>query len=209
MDKPVYFFTLLRHGESVGNVEDRFQGQVDFPLTERGIRQAQALAERWLREGRVFDRCISSPLQRARQTAEIICAALNVPLEFDDDWMELNNGLIGGMRSEEARQAFPPPAVHTPYMRYGQVGESPLEVYLRAGRNLQKLLDAPPQRTLIVAHAGILNMFLFTVFGLPLQANYQGVRFKFGNTGFLDMTYEPERHAWRIHKFDNPGEQLP
>ncbi|MDW8226646.1 MAG: histidine phosphatase family protein [Anaerolineales bacterium] len=204
----MYFLTLLRHGESVGNLEDRFQGQADFPLTERGLRQAQALAQRWQREGRTFDRCISSPLQRARQTAEILCAALKISLELDNDWMELNNGLIAGMRSEEANRAFPPPALHTPYTRYGQIGESLLEVYLRAGRNLQKLLDAPPQRVLIVAHAGILNMFLFNVLHLPLQPNYQGARFKFGNTGFLDLTYDRSRHAWRIWNFDNTGDML-
>lgn len=43
--------TLLRHGESVGNAELRWQGQSDFPLNDTGRAQARALAERWKAEG--------------------------------------------------------------------------------------------------------------------------------------------------------------
>lgn len=70
-----YHIVFLRHGESVGNAEDRFQGQADFPLTEKGRAQAKVRAERWLAEGVNFDRCISSPLLRSRQTAEIVTQA--------------------------------------------------------------------------------------------------------------------------------------
>jgi broad specificity phosphatase PhoE len=51
VDIPFYHITFLRHGESVGNVEDRFQGQADFSLTDKGRLQAQALADRWQAEG--------------------------------------------------------------------------------------------------------------------------------------------------------------
>ena len=57
-DTSVYHFTFLRHGESVGNAEDRFQGHADFPLTEKGCVQARALTSRWRIEGVTFDRCI-------------------------------------------------------------------------------------------------------------------------------------------------------
>lgn len=66
-NKPkLFFITLLRHGESVGNAESRWQGQADFPLTDRGREQARALAARWKRENAQFDHVISSPLSRAR-----------------------------------------------------------------------------------------------------------------------------------------------
>ncbi len=74
-----YHLTLLRHGESVGNAENRLQGQADFPLTETGRQQAQALAKRWLAEGLTFDRVIASPLKRSRETAEIIAAPWTCP----------------------------------------------------------------------------------------------------------------------------------
>ena len=53
---PTYNIVFLRHGESVGNAEDRFQGQADFPLTEKGRDQAKVRAERWLAEGVTFDK---------------------------------------------------------------------------------------------------------------------------------------------------------
>lgn len=86
-DTSLYRATFLRHGELVGNAEDRFQGHADFPLTKKGRAQAQALAGRWQAEGVAFDRCIASPLLRACQTAEIISEVLAIPLELDADWM--------------------------------------------------------------------------------------------------------------------------
>ena len=57
-----FHITLLRHGESMGNAESRWQGQSDFPLTDTGRAQARALAERWKKENVKFDFLISSPL---------------------------------------------------------------------------------------------------------------------------------------------------
>ena len=64
-----YGFVFLRHGESVGNAEERFQGQSDYPLTDMGRQQAQRLAERWVRDRIRLDLVITSPLGRAQETA--------------------------------------------------------------------------------------------------------------------------------------------
>ena len=197
----LYHITFLRHGESVGNAEDRFQGHADFPLTERGRLQVQALASRWQSEGITFDRCIASPLLRARQTAEIVCSALNVPLEFDPDWMEINNGLVAGLTPEQAAQVAPRPDFMTPYTHYGETGESRWELFLRAGRAIQRILDRAPARYLVASHGGILNMALYAIMGIPLQTESSGPRFMFHNTTFTTFTYEPERHCWRMLDF--------
>jgi broad specificity phosphatase PhoE len=197
-----YTITFLRHGESVGNLENRYQGHVDFPLTETGRLQAQALADRWLHEKYSFNQVISSPLLRARQTAETICAALHSPLEVDDGWKEIDNGLIAGMDIEEAGKVVPKPKFMTPYMRYGRTGESRLEVFLRAGRNIQKLMDRPPGTYLVVAHGGILNFTLYSILGIPVQADSSGPRFMFKNTTFATFVYEPDVHKWWLVNFD-------
>ena len=202
-DTSVYHITFLRHGESVGNAEDRFQGHADFPLTEKGRSQARALANRWQAEGVTFDQCIASPLLRACQTAEIISAALKISLELDPDWMEIHNGLIAGLTPEQAQQVAPRPDFMTPYTRFGKTGESRWEVYLRAGRAIQHILDRDPGRYLVAAHGGVLNMALYAILGIPVQANEGGPRFMFHNTTFATFTYEPEYHNWCMLNFDD------
>ena len=104
VERPVYQFVFLRHGESTGNAESRWQGQSDYPLTERGRAQATALANRWRAEGAQFDLAASSTLVRARETAEIITSALNVPLELDEIWVERDIGEMEGLTSSEVQQ---------------------------------------------------------------------------------------------------------
>lgn len=204
IDTPVYRVTFLRHGESVGNAEARFQGHADYPLTEKGLAQARALAKHWKKLGLSFDQCIASPLLRARQTAETISAALQLPLEFNPDWMEINNGIIAGMTAEEALDKLgPPPAFMTPYTRYGRTGESRWELFLRAGRGVQNIVDRAPGSYLVVAHGGILTMALYAILGIPPQSDSSGPRFFFDNTTYTTLTYEPERHCWRMLEFGN------
>ena len=69
------YLWLIRHGESEGNLERRIQGWQDFPLTNRGRRQAARLAERLAEEAGI-EAIITSPLARAATTAEIIGAVL-------------------------------------------------------------------------------------------------------------------------------------
>jgi len=205
MSPAVISVVFLRHAESVGNLENRFQGHADYPLTDKGRVQAHLLAEEWKAEGVTFNRACSSPLLRARETAEIICSTLDTPLEFDPDWMEINNGLLTGLTLEESVETGPRPDFFTPYTRWGVSGESRWEVYLRAGRNLQKLIDHPAERMLIVAHGGILNMTLYAILGIPPQAASTGPRFMFHNTSFATFSYEPVGHNWSLLQFDTPS----
>ncbi len=198
-----YFVTFVRHGESVGNLENRFQGQADFPLTDKGRAQARALAEYWRVEQIGYDLCLASPLVRAKESAEIVCAALNIPLTVEPLWTEMDNGQFIGMRSDEIAQ-IERPNFTTPYTRYGETGESRLEVYLRAGRGIQSILDRPPGRYLVVAHGGILNMAMYSILSIAPQAHHNGPRFMFANTTFADFVYDPDQHNWRLVRFDDP-----
>ncbi len=99
---------------------------------------------------------------------------LSVPLELDPNGRKSTTGLLAGLSEEEAAQSVPRPVVITPYTHTGRTGESRWEVYLRAGRNLQKLVDYPPGRILVVAHGGILNMALYAILGIPAQIAHSG-----------------------------------
>lgn len=193
-----YYIILLRHGESVGNAQNYHQGQADFPLTDLGRRQVELLASRWYTEGILFDEIISSPLQRARETVELLNKKFAFPVQYDPIWMERDNGVLAGLHHEEASQKFPQPEFLNPYEPVGETGESQWELYLRGGHAVQSLLNRPPGRYLVVSHGGILNMVMYAVLGIIPQANFHGPRFRFGNTAFATLIYYPYDHKWYV-----------
>ena len=204
MAESSYTFIFLRHGESVGNAEERFQGQSDFPLTDAGRLQARTLAERWSKEQVKFDLAVASPLVRAKETAEIITSKLNAPLELDPIWMERDNGAMSGLTRDEVVKLFPEPDFRTPYDSFGESGEGDWELFLRAGKAVHELLKRPPGKYLIVTHGGLLNKVMYAVLGIPVQANSNGPSFRFSNTGFATLSYVPSRHQWRLIRLESP-----
>ena len=198
-EKGSFDIIFLRHGESVGNAESRWQGQADYPLTDKGFQQAQALAKRWLGEKRQFDWIVTSPLSRACQTAEIIGAALSLPVETDSVWMERNIGQVEGLTAEEVGQRFPNREFITPFTAIiGDEGEGDWELYLRAGQALHGLLKRDPGKYLVVSHGGLLNQVMYAIIGVTPHANFSGPRFRFKNTGFAHVIYQPHTHRWQI-----------
>jgi broad specificity phosphatase PhoE len=196
-DRPVYHFVFLRHGESLGNAQARWQGQSDYPLTERGRAQARALAERWKSEQVKFDLIVASPLGRAKETAEIVAAALHVTVEVDPILLERHIGEMEGLTAEEVRKRPQPPYV-TPYDSIGGEGEGDWELFLRAGQALHRLLRRPPGRYLIVSHGGLLNQLMNAIIGIAPHVDPSGVRFRFENTAFARVIYYPYQHRWAI-----------
>ncbi|HLO30605.1 MAG TPA: histidine phosphatase family protein [Anaerolineales bacterium] len=194
-DKPVYSFVFLRHGESVGNAEARWQGQSDYVLTEKGRTQARALARRWKSENVKFDLIVSSPLVRAKETAEIIAEALAVKVELDEILLERHIGEMEGLTAEELRKIPQPPYV-TPYDPIGGEGEGDWALFLRAGQALYDLLRRPPGSYLIVSHGGLLNQLMHAIVGIAPHVDPSGVRFRFENTAFARVIYFPYQHRW-------------
>lgn len=196
-DKPVFQFVFLRHGESLGNAQSRWQGQSDYPLTDKGRAQARALAERWKAENAKFDLVLASPLGRAKETAEIIGSALQVKVELDPLWLERAIGEMEGLTAEEVRQK-PRPPYTTPYDPIGGDGEGDWALYLRAGQALHNLLRRPPGSYLVVSHGGLLNQLMNTITGVAPHVDPSGVRFRFENTAFARVFYFPYQHRWAI-----------
>ena len=91
---------LIRHGETTGDIEDRYGGSYDDHLTEHGRQQLQETATRLA--GQQIDRIYSSTLIRAKESAEIINAELKTDIEFLDGLQERDYGVLGGLTKEEA-----------------------------------------------------------------------------------------------------------
>jgi broad specificity phosphatase PhoE len=84
---------LVRHGQTAANAEGRLLGRMESPLTELGRRQAAAVADAVHRASRGPIRIVSSPRQRALDTA----AAFGLPVEVDERWAELDYGGYDGL----------------------------------------------------------------------------------------------------------------
>ena len=194
----MYNITLLRHGESEGNLSGVLQGQSDFPLSAVGVEQAQRLASYWKSEETKFDLIISSPLLRASQTAEIIANCLKVPIEHDPAWKERNFGRLQGADLNEIDQRVPPVDFFHPYEPIGGNGESQLDLYARASQALQKIIRLPVGSYLVVSHGGILNKAIYVIMGITPQGHYNSPIFHFGNAGYAQFRYNASSRQWAV-----------
>ncbi len=104
---------LVRHGESQWNLENRFTGWVDVPLTETGRREARRAGE--LLRGLHFDRAYTSVLQRATETLDIILRAIgqtDIPIERDAALNERHYGDLQGLNKAETAAKYGAEQVH-------------------------------------------------------------------------------------------------
>lgn len=201
-NKFTHHITLLRHGESTGNAQGVYQGRAEFELSVRGQSQTQALAKYWLSRGTTFDQLISSPQTRARQTAQLISDELGIPLKFDENWQEIDNGELAGKKVEEVVFHHPHGDILTPYNAIGNSGESNWDLFMRAGQVVKDLVDLQGGDYLVVSHGGFLNRVMYVILGIVPQVNFSGARFQFGNTSFARLHYNPSDHIWLVEQLN-------
>ena len=98
---------LIRHGQSQWNLENRFTGWVDVPLTDAGREEARRGAQ--FLQGVAIDRAFTSVLQRARETLRIVLEAIrqpDVPIEADQALNERHYGTLQGLNKAETAEKF-------------------------------------------------------------------------------------------------------
>lgn len=161
---------LIRHGESVSNLEGRVQGQEDVELSALGVRQAEAVAV-WGRElvaREAIEEIWTSPLRRAKETAARIATALDLPLRVDDQLRELHAGIFQGHLWADLEARFPEEVAR---WRSGDVnycipgGESRAQLADRGRMILAALARRPARGMIVVAHGGILTAALGSLVG--------------------------------------------
>lgn len=164
---------LARHGQSVANATRRFQGTQDVALSPLGERQAAALGRAVGR--RRLAHIYVSPLQRARHTAEIAGAGLDVPVTTLDDLRELSLGEWEGCTVEEIRARPGDPYaqwVRDPVQCLPPGGEPLAEVQARVLRAIAQIggTHADGETVLVVSHGGVISALLAHWLGLPLSS---------------------------------------
>ena len=175
------------------------EGRYDLPLTDIGRAQVRSRAEQWKRSGVTFDLIVASTLVRAAESAQIVGEVLDVPIEYDPDWMERDNGPLAGLPFAEARERYPRPKSSNPFQPFvastGE-GESDWDLLSRGARALQNVVRRGRPSTLVVAHGGILNAAMYCILGVSPPPC--GVRFAFGDACFVRTSYDPNRNLWTI-----------
>jgi len=172
---------LVRHGRTAANRAGVFQGSMDVPLDELGVRQAERMAIRVARElppGRI----VSSPLSRAASTAAPLARLLGLDPRYDPDLMEMNFGRYEGKTWAEIEAADPSFVARLSDLHDDTLtwpgGESRGEFYRRTWRAVERVVhDHPGERVAVVAHGGVIGAFMAMLRGqLPSDPAIYGLR---------------------------------
>jgi broad specificity phosphatase PhoE len=169
---------LTRHGETELSTPDRYLGRrIPALLTQAGRQAAQALGRRL--ESVPIDRVISSPLDRAHETARLIVGARDLEIEVDERLIEFDYGAWEGMTTDDVMAKMPDeyalydanPAIYRP-----GGGENGNEAAVRAAALIAYLIEwwgGEGHRTvLLVGHSSINRVLLAAIAGVPM-ADYR------------------------------------
>ena len=190
MNQALPMVYLVRHGDTAWTLTGQHTGRTDLPLTEQGERQARALGPT-LTALRI-DRILSSPLQRARRTAELALPLARV--EADDDLMEWDYGAYEGRRTAEIEVERPGWRLFRDCCPGGERLDS---VGTRADRVIGRI-HAAGGTVLLFGHREILRLLAVRWIGL---APIEGRRLLLATVSLSVLGYghdltEPVIHAW-------------
>lgn len=163
---------VIRHGESEADLLDVHEGRADFALTERGHRQAETMAN-YVADNYDISKIYASTLTRARQTAQHLSDKTEIPIVFDENLMEFNNGLLAGLPRTVVREKYPEfPNLPIDKAVYGQ--ESQVEFRQRAENALSRIInEAESDETIaVVSHGGMINQLYRSFFNMPVDCIY-------------------------------------
>jgi 2,3-bisphosphoglycerate-dependent phosphoglycerate mutase len=179
----------VRHGETVWNAENRMQGHADISLSNRGLRQAHAVAAALATER--LNAVYSSDLQRAFHTAEVINEHHRHRINADVRLREIHLGTFEGLTRDEALTRFGE-AYEKFFFSDGTFalpsGETRRQLQQRVDEFLQEIVGRHPgERILIVTHGGVLIGLLRHALAIPVEVSF---RAKLYNAAINRFYYE-------------------
>lgn len=189
---------LVRHGETNGNVHQWYQGSTDVPLNEKGIAQATCLSQ-FLKDV-PFTAIYSSPLERAKRTAEIVAKPHGLQVQTYKELAEINFGVWEGHTYKEITETWPG-EIEAFYNSNGNMrargGESFREVMDRITPKTKELLakHQDGDTVLIASHGASIRCLLFGLLGLELSRIWC---FQQYNTAFNIVEYYGEKNVMTL-----------
>ena len=180
---------LVRHGQTEMNAQSLYFGKLNPPLNDLGINQAYQAKEKLLNIDYDYDIIYSSPLERARQTAEI-CNYLDKKIIFDTNLEEINFGIFEGLNFKQISEKYPNEVkkMKEDWKNFNYItGESPNEMFQRAISFLKNLDFS--KNNLIVAHWGIINCIISYFISGSLDT-YWKFKIKNGSIAIFEGNFE-------------------
>lgn len=190
---------LIRHCQSMGNIEHRFQGRYDAQVSPQGEKQLALLGLRFRNVH--IDRIYTSPLKRAKATALSIARYHpDVPFEEDPGFLEIDCGDMENLLLTEVAEKFPEAARQwneTPDLCQFPGGEDMGQVYQRVNAALDRVLAENQGKTVVITtHGGALrNLYARVVYGSLAGIRQTEV---FGNTGVNVLEAEDGALRWKV-----------
>ncbi len=162
-------FGLLRHGQTVWNKERRIQGSGNSDLTPEGITSCRSWGQHLSTSEITWHRIIASPLQRARETAQLVNEALQLPIESDEEIREQHWGKWEGLTLEQIKSDSPgklEELIHRGWNFRPPGGESRRELIDRVLASLRASSNRwPGENLLIISHLGVIKSLLYFIEG--------------------------------------------
>lgn len=154
---------LIRHGETTGDLEDRYGGDYDDHLTAEGEKQAQELSEKL--KDKNLDMIFHSPRFRAVETAKILSENIDVSLEEINDLRERNSyGVLTGMIKSEAKEKYPQEVekLKVDKLRYAIESSENYENFIERVTNVfeQSILNCGLENIAVITHGGVISCFV-------------------------------------------------
>lgn len=184
---------MVRHGESKNNLEKRFTGQADAPLTDKGREDARKAGEKL--KGLTFDRIYSSDLIRAVDTAKIAlpgCKPVPLPLIRELSVGSLADRLVSDCEQEYGERLWTDRNTYN-YTPYG--GENEADIQKRARDFLTLMESEPCGQVIAFSHAGFITSTLTQVLGVTFNRRHIACP----NASIAVFSYENGR--WILEKW--------
>ncbi|WP_329886837.1 histidine phosphatase family protein [Pseudoramibacter faecis] len=168
---------MMRHGETVGNVQRRYLGKSESPLTPVGEATSAAMAERLVAMDAEckIDRIYTSPRQRTRQVADRASARLSCPMTVREELREMDFGIFERLTAGEAEAKAP--AIWAAWMadfaHYRLPGgESADDVMARVRAFIRRVQASGDGSIAVITHGGIVRSLLTALLALPPEAGW-------------------------------------
>jgi len=186
--------TLVRHGETKWNALGKFQGCKDIDLSFDGILQAQYLSKRFVNN---FDHIYTSPLNRARQTAEIISQSSSTTPIVEFGLREINFGEWEGLTIKEIETNFPEKFIKWRNDELnGPMCGGDLSIKNASMRAKKAIIEIAKkhqgENIIIVAHGGIIKAGLIGIFDLKMTMYHKII---LGNTSVSKIIFDDNLSA--------------